>query len=111
MNKKLGKDRHTASIRRTGLFIAIVASLVLVALAAYRMPLFHDELDGVIVGVSEIHDETGSDLIAAVQLDTGVQVLVMMPGQSLNSESNKVRIKEERTLFGRKSYRIIAYSD
>ena len=103
-------NRNEASIRRIGLSIAIVASLVLLTLAAYRVPLFHNELQGMIVGVSEIHDETGSELIAAVELDTGVQVLVALPRGLLKSQSNNVKINEERTLFGRKSYRIITPS-
>ena len=100
-------DRKEASVRRTGLIIALVAWLVLIVLAAYRLPLFHNELDGVIVGVSEVHDETGSELIAAVQLDSGDQVLVAMPRELLKSGSNNVAINEGRTLFGRKSYSII----
>ena len=102
-------DRHEASVRRIGLLISTVASLLLFALAAYRVPLFHSELNGIIVGISEIHNEAGSELIAAVQLDTGDQVLVSMPGDLLKSESNNVRINEGRTLLGNKSYRIIAY--
>ena len=84
---------------------------MLIVLAAYRLPLFHNELDGIIVGISEVHDATGSELVAAVQLDTGVQVLVAMPADLLNSNSNKVRINEARTLFGHKSYRIIMYTE
>ena len=100
-------DRKEASVRRAGLIIALVAWLALIVLAAYRLPLFHNELDGVIVGVSEVHDETGSELIAAVQLDTGDQVLIAMPRELLKSQSNNVAINEGRTLFGRKSYSII----
>lgn len=107
MNNNFIIDRHAASASRIGLFIAIGASLVLVVLAAYRVPLFHKELHGIIVGVSEAHDESGSELVAAVQLDTGVQILVSMPRDLLKSESNDVRINEGRTLFGHKSYRII----
>ena len=111
MNNDSMIDRHAASARRTGLIIAIVASLVLIALAAYRVPLFHTEFHGIIIGVSEVHNETGSELIAAVQLDNGVQVLVSMPLDLLKSENNNVRIDEGRTLFGRKSYIIIASND
>jgi hypothetical protein len=111
MTKNLIVDRHETSVRRIGLLISIVASLLLFALAAYRVPLFHNELNGIIVGISEIHNEAGSELIAAVQLDTGDQVLVSMPGDLLKSESNNVRVNEGRTLLGHKSYRIIAYDE
>lgn len=107
MKNNLTIDRHEASVRRIGLLIAIVASLVLSAMAAYRVPLFQNELHGVIVGISEVHNETASELIAAVQLDTGDQILVPMPRELLKSESNNVKINEGRTLFGHKSYRII----
>ena len=103
--------RHEASVRRVGLLISIVASLLLFALAAYRVPLFHNEINGIIVGISEVHNEAGSELIAAVQLDTGDQVLVSMPGDLLNSKSNNVRVDEGRTLLGSKSYRIITYNE
>ena len=104
-------DGHEASVRRKGLFIAILASLVLLALAAYRIPLFHNELDGIIVGISEVHNKTGSELIAAVQLDNGAQVLVAMPEGLLKSQSNNVKVDESRTLFGQRSYRIIKASE
>jgi hypothetical protein len=111
MSDDLMIDRHTASARRAGLFIAIVASLVLITLAAYRVPLFHNQFHGTIVGIAEVHNEADSELIAAVKLDTGIQVLVSIPGDLLKSESNNVRIEEGRTLIGRKSYRIITYND
>ena len=75
------------------------------------MPLFHNELQGEIVGISEVHNETGSELIAVVQLDTGVQVIVSMPRALLKSVTNSVKIKEGRTLSGRKSYRIITHNE
>jgi hypothetical protein len=104
-------DRRELLVRRIGLFIAIIAMLMLLALTAYRVPLFHDELNGVIVGISEVHNEAGSELVAAVQLESGEQILVYMPADLLNSASNNVRINEGRTLLGRKSYRIITYSE
>ena len=109
MNDKFSVDRREALVRRTGLLIAIAAALVLTALAAYKVPLFHNELEGTITGISEVHDEMGSELIAAVQLDNGEQILVSMQRDLLKSESIKVRINEGRTLLGRKSYRIITH--
>ena len=111
MNSKFAVDRNEASVRRKGLLIATIAALVLVALAAYRLPLFHKELDGTIVGISEVHDQAGSELVAAVELDNGGQVLVPMPEELLKSDSNNVKINESRTLSGRKSYRIVIYKD
>jgi hypothetical protein len=107
MNKTSIPDKREAWVRRTGLLIAIVASILLFVLVAYRMPFFHDELHGTIVGISEVHRESGSELVAAVQLDTETQILVPMPGELLNSQSNHVKIIERRTLSGRKSYEMM----
>ena len=111
MNNKSIIDKHAASNRSKGLYIAVAGSIVLLILAAYKVPLFHNEINGAIIGVSEFHHETGSKLIAAVQLDTGAQVLASMPGGLLIRQDIRARISEERTLFGRKSYRIIAYNE
>jgi hypothetical protein len=107
------EDKRAASVSNIGLIIAAAASLALLALAAYKIPLFNHELHGTIIGISEVHDhnETGSKLIAAVQLDTGAQVLVSMPDDFLKSDSVNVMVNEGRTLFGRKSYSIIAYNN
>ena len=111
MNNEFFKDRREASVRRMGLLIAAGGLLALLALAAYRLPLFQHEHHGTIVGISEVHDESGSELMAAVNLDTGEQVLVAMPKAMLNSESNNVRVNERRTLSGSKSYRIVTYDE
>ena len=84
--------------------------MALIVLAAYRAPLFQEELDGIIVGISEVHNASDSELIAAVQLDTGAQILVPMPEEMLKSDSNNVRVTEWRTLSGRKTYRIVTGS-
>jgi hypothetical protein len=104
-------ERHAASNRRKGLFIAIAASLVLFILAAYKVPLFNNEVYGTIVGVSEFHNEAGSNLIAAVHLDTGAQVFASMPGGLLIRQDISARLNEGRTLFGNKSYTIISYNE
>ena len=111
MNNKSIIDRLAASNRRKGLFIVIAASLVLLILAAYKVPLFHNEINGTIIGVSEFHNETGSKLIAYVLLDNGAQVLASMPGDLLIRQDIRAKVNEERSLFGRKSYRIIAYNE
>ena len=101
-------NKRTVSDGRKGLMIAIAAALVLIALAAYRVPLFHEELRGVIMGVSEVYGETGSNLVAIVELETGDQVFVAIPGGFLGQGTLDVSVSEGRSLFGRKSYRIIA---
>lgn len=111
MNNKSIIDRHALSDRSKGLFIAIAALLVLFVLAVYKVPLFHNEHQGIIIGISEVHNKTGSKLIATVQLDTGAQVLASMPGELLIRKGIKARVNEGRSLFGRKSYRIIAYNE
>jgi len=102
---------RAASNRNKGLYIAIAGSLGLLILAAYKVPLFHNEVNGTIIGVSEFHNEAGSKLIAAVQLDTGAQVLASMPGDLPIRQDISARVNEERSLFGRKSYRIITYNE
>ena len=111
MNNKSIIDRYAASDRSKGLLIAIAASLVLLVLAAYKVPLFHNEVYGTIIGVSEVHNETGSKLLAAVQLDAGGQVLASMPRELLIRQDSRAKVNVGRSLFGRKSYRIIAYSE
>ncbi len=108
MNSDSISDARAASASRKGLIIAVVASLVLLALAAYRLPLLQNETKGVIVGVSEVHDKTGSKLIAAVQLEMGTKILVPLPEDISLQESANVRVKVGSSLFGHKSYRIIA---
>ena len=79
MNNKAIINKHAKGDRNKGLLIAIAASLVLILLATYNVPLIQNELYGNIIGVSEVHNETGSRLIATVHLDTGDQVLASMP--------------------------------
>ena len=107
----LESNRHTASSRRQGLYIAMAAALALLILAAYKVPLFHNEVNGTIVGVSAIHNEAGSKLTAAVLLETGDQVHAFMPGDLLLRQDISAKVSEGRALFGRKSYRIIAYNE
>ena len=102
---------HAVANRRRGLFMAIAALLVLIALAAYRVPIFNKELPGVIVGVAAMHDESGKKSMAIVELETGSQVRVAMPSGLLLNQATDVKVNEGRTLLGRKSYRIIADSE
>ena len=99
------------SDRNKGLVIAIAATLVLILLAAYKVPLIHHELHGTITGVSEAHNQTGVILIATVHLDTGVQVLASMPRDLQIRTGVKATIMESRSIFGRKSYNIVTYNE
>lgn len=111
MNNNSIITRFVASSRRKGLLIVIAASLVLFVLALYKLPLFHYEHHGIITGISEVHDETGSKFIANVQLVNGDHVLASMPDGLLKSESVNVMVDEARSLFGHKSYKIIPSSE
>ena len=105
MNERAKVDRNR------GVLIALAASLVLILLAAYKIPIIHSEFYGYIKGVSEVHDETGSKLIAAVHLDTEGQVLASMPNDLQIRTDVKVKVMEGRSILGRKSYRVISYSE
>ena len=107
MNNNSIITRFTASSRRKGLILIIAASLVLLVLALYKVPLFHNEHHGIVTGISEVHAAAGSQFIASVQLATGERVIASMPEGLLKSESIDVMVDEGRSLFGHKSYRII----
>ena len=109
-NKNTTNNRATAA-RKKGLIIAIAASLVLIMLAAYRIPFIHNELDGTIIGVSGSHTGKGTEFIAIVHLDTGSQVMASIPGDLQIRTDAKAKIMERRSLFGRKSYTVIAYGE
>ena len=111
MNNKSKIDRRAASNRSKGLYIAIAASIALLILAAYKFPLFHNEVNGTIIGVSEFHNEAGSTLIAVVQLDTEAQVLASIPSGLQMRQDIRVKVSEGRTLFGHKSYSIISFNE
>jgi hypothetical protein len=111
MNNKSITDWHAASNRSKGLYIAIAGSLVLLILAAYKVPLFNNEVNGNIIGISEFRNEAGSKLIAAVQLDSGAQVMASMPGDLPIRQDISARINEGSTLLGRKTYSITAYNE
>jgi hypothetical protein len=104
-------NKHAKTNSNKGLLIALAASLVLILLAAYRVPIIHNEFYGNIIGVSQLHKETGSELLAVVHLDTGGQVLATMPPDLQLRTDTKARVMESRSIFGRKSYNVIAYND
>lgn len=107
MNNKAIIKRRAKADRKKGLLLAIAASLVLIVLAVYKAPLFQNELHGIIVGVSEVHNEAGAKLIATVHLDNGNQVLATMPRDLQIRKDGKTSLMEGISIFGRKSYRIV----
>jgi len=111
MNNKAIINKHAKGDRNKGLLIAIAASLVLILLATYNVPLIQNELYGNIIGVSEVHNETGSKLIATVHLDTGDQVLASMPRDLQIRTGVKAKVMEGRSIFGQKSYKVITYNE
>ena len=104
-------DNRTSADSNKGLLIAVGAALVLIILAAYRIPFIHNELNGTIIGVSGSHTGKGTEFTAIVNLDTGSQVIASMPGDLQIRTDAKAKIIEMRTVFGRKSYRVTAYID
>lgn len=111
MNNKAIINRRAKAGRKKGLLIAIAASLVLIILAVYKVPLFQNELHGMIVGVSEVHNETGARLIATVHLDNGDQVLASIPLDLQIRKDGKARVMEGISIFGSKSYKIVTYNE
>lgn len=104
-------DNRASADSNKGLIIAIAASLVLIILATYRIPFIDNELDGTIIGVSGSHTGRGTEFIAIVHLDTGSQVMASMPDELQIRTDAKATIIESRTLFGRKSYTVSAYTE
>ena len=111
MGNRNTTNNHSTAIRNKGLKIAIAASFVLIILAAYRIPFIQSELDGTIIGVSGTHTGKGTEFIAIVHLDNGSQVMASMPGDLQIRTDATAKIIEMRTVFGRKSYTVTAYTD
>jgi hypothetical protein len=109
MIKASGIHKRAKSAHNIGLLIAITAALVLILLAAYRIPLIHHEHNGIISGVSEVHNQTGVTLIAIVTLDNGTQVLASMPRDLQIRTGIETSVMERRAILGRKSYSIVKY--
>ena len=111
MGNKKTTNKRAITDRNKGLIIAIAASLVLIILAAYRVPFIQNELVGTIIGVSGSHTGKGTEFIAIVHLDTGSQVMASIPGDLQIRTDAKAKIMESRSLFGHVSYTVIAYSE
>ncbi len=111
MNNKTIKHRKTKATRNKGLFISVAAIFALIILTTYKTPLFQKELNGKIMGFSEIHNKTELKLIATVRLDNGFQVLASMPPDLLKRNDTKATLIEEITIFGRKTYKFLPYNE
>ena len=111
MNNKTIKNRRTKATRNKGLFISVAAIFVLIILTTYKIPLFQKELNGKIMGFSEIHNKTELKLIATVRLDNGTQILASMPSDLLKHYDTKATLIEGITIFGRKTYKFLRYNE
>ena len=98
MNNKIIK--HRESTRNKGLFISVAAIFVLIILTTYKTPLFHNELNGKIMGFSEIDNKTELKLIATVRLDNGYQVLASMPLDLQKRNDAKATLIKELQCLG-----------
>lgn len=111
MNNKTIKNRRRKATRNKGLFISVAAIFVLIILTTYKTPLFQKELNGKIMGFSEIHNKTELKLIATVRLDNGAHVLASMPPDLLKRNDTKATLIEGITMFGRKTYKFLSYNE
>ena len=111
MNNKTIENRRAKATRNKGLFISMAAIFALIILATYKTPLFQNEISGEIMGFSEVHNKTGLTLIATVRLDNGTQVLASMSPDLQKRNDTKAMLIEGITIFGRKTYRILAYNE
>ena len=107
MNHKTIKNRK--AIRNKGLFIAMTAIFVLIILTTYKTPLFQKELNGKIMGFTEIQNKTELKLIATVRLDNGAHVLATMSPDLQKRYDTKAMLIEGVTMFGRKTYNVLSY--
>jgi len=111
MNNKAINNRKAKANRKKGAFISVAAIFVLIILATYKTPLFQNELNGQIMGFSEVHNKTEVKLIATVRLDNGTQVLASMPPDLLKRTDTKAAFIEGITMFGRKTYKFLSYNE
>ena len=109
MNIKTIKNRRVN--RNKGLFIIMTAIFVLIILTTYKTPLFQKELNGKIMGFTEIQNKTELKLIATVRLDNGAQVLASMPPSLLKRNDTKATLMEGITIFGRTTYKLLSYNE
>ena len=72
MSNKTIKHRKRKANKKKGLSIAVAAMFALIILTTYKTPLFQKELNGKIMGFSEIHNKTELKLIATVRLDNAI---------------------------------------
>jgi hypothetical protein len=108
MNNKSKTIKQAKSNRNKGLLLIFTALLALTLLSIYKIPLIHNELQGTIIGMSEVHDDAGSRSIATVHLDAGEYIQATMPLGLEVHQDIKARVMVGRTIFGVKSYEILS---
>ena len=108
---KIKTIKNRRATRNKGLFIIMTATFVLIILTTYKTPLFQKELNGKIMGFTEIQNKTELKLIATVRLDNGAQVLASMPPGLLKRNDAKATVMEGITIFGRKTYKLLSYNE
>ena len=111
MTNKYNKDKRSTANRNKGLLISVAAIIVLMVLTTYKTPLFENELNGKILGFTEVHNKKELKLIATVRLDNGAQVLASMPPDLLKRNDTKATLIEGITMFGRKTYKFLSYNE
>lgn len=111
MSNKYIKSRGSKANRNKGLFISVAAIFALIILTTYKIPLFKKELNGNVMGFSEIHNKKELKLIATVRLDNGAQVLATMSPDLQKRYDTKVMLIEGITMFGRKTYKVLSYNE
>ena len=108
MNNKSKTKKQAKSDRNKGLLLIFTGLLALILLSIYKIPLIHNELQGTIVGMTEVHDDAGSRSIATVHLDAGEYILASMPLGLDVHQGIKARVLVGWTIFGVKSYEILS---
>ena len=89
----------------------MAAIIVLIILTTYKTPLFENELNGEILGFTEVHNKSELKLIATVRLDNGTRVLATMSPDIQKRYDTKAMLIEGVTMFGRKTYKVLSYNE
>jgi len=111
MNNKYNKNKGSTANRNKGLLMSVAAVIVLIILTTYKTPLFENELNGEILGFTEVHNKTELKLIATVRLNNGAQVLATMSPDLQKRYDTKAMLIEGVTMFGRKTYKVLSYNE
>ena len=111
MNNKYNKNKGSTANRNKGLLISVAAIIVLIILTTYKTPIFENELNGNILGFTEVHNKTELKIIATVRLDNGARVIATMSPELQKRYDTKAMLIEGVTMFGRKTYKVLSYNE